>query len=191
MASSAVLDFDKLKEDAKLVRDRNKNESTFETRTGESIAEYQRDLAVNARIKNSIGMEGLGSFRAEIGVNFNKVDITNSSYAFATASSLHIKDAYYIDGYTRPAELKKYLSKEFSDDIASMDAQGIIDKYGTHVMLGSIMGARVDFHLAVETKSSSSATYLDAYVRTAGEVNIKGIELGAERDIGTSDTLRQ
>lgn len=47
------------------------------------------------------------------------------------------------------------------------------------------MGAKLNYHLAVQKKTNDAVNHLSAYVKASGEVTIKGVDLGAERELGT------
>ena len=62
--------------------------------------------------------------------------------------------------------------------MGTMSPDSLIKKYGTHVMLGAVLGARADYHMSVVQKEQNNITNLGAYVKARAEVTYKGVTAG-------------
>ena len=89
----------------------------------------------------------MASFSRQVGYNFDNKLVTKGEYAFATSTSRIVNDAYYIADTNG---LEGFFTQSFSNDLASMSPNQLIAKYGTHVMLGAVLGARIDFNLRTQ-----------------------------------------
>lgn len=175
---NSVLDLDKLKQAAYVKRDPNYRTANFESITGSTIQSYQNSLTTKVSTSASAGIEGLGSFSTEIGASFGMERATNSQYAFATSTSRIVKDAYVIDYRNDPSKLLAYVSEQFASDVLAMTPKQLISNYGTHVMLGGVLGARLDYNMSVKVKKTSSTYSIGAYANAHAEVTIEGISAG-------------
>jgi hypothetical protein len=167
-----VLDFDALNKVGWVVQDPNLNVSAFKTTTGLTAIEYTNNMASKVGANASVGYAGV-AFSTELTSSFDKNRYTKDAYSFATSSSVISKDAYYLNHYTDPSKLKDYLTKEFIQDLSGLKAADIIAKYGTHVMLGAIWGARLDYNFSaqrtIESLTEGSAYGLEAKVSATVE----------------------
>jgi len=173
----AVLDHNKLMAAEKILKDSNLAEANFTTTSGSTITEYQSELAVSASASSSIGILG-ASFSSEVGAHFNQTKFESDEYAFATSTSKITKTSFYIDGRRTPAKLIPYLSDGFISDLATMKGPDLFAAYGTHVMLGGIWGARLDYHLTAKKKTSKSGTEIGAYAQAKVEAAFGPVSAG-------------
>jgi hypothetical protein len=173
---SAVLDFNKLQEAQLVKKDPNLRYGEFETITGKDINEYMRNITQKVSYSANAGFLKLVSFSGEVANNFDDKRITRTDYAFTTSTSCIDTEAYNIgnkDG------LDNFFTTDFTNDLKTMAPGQIIKKYGTHVMLGAVLGARADYHLSVQKKSQDNITNLESYAKARAEVNYKGVTVGA------------
>lgn len=177
---SAILDFDSLYKDNMILEDKNIEKSSFITKYGTDIRKYQESLAVSASLSASAGVKGVASFSQEVGVNFSRERYENEEYAFATTTSRIVKKGVFVENRKNPGKLIKYVSEGFLNDINEKSAEQIIETYGTHVMLGSIMGARLDYNMSVKKKTSGDSTKIGVYASRRAEATIKGIDVSGE-----------
>mgnify|MGYP000916631429 CR=1 FL=1 len=175
---SAVLDHDALLRAGQIKRDLNILYSEFSTISGTEIHSYQEHLATDIIVGVSVGVPSAASFSAEVGNRFDKTQYESSSYAFATSTSRINKDAYYVVDKKSPASLKNYISSGFAADLVALNADLLIDKYGTHVMLGGIWGARLDYSITAKKKTGQTGKSIGNYVKVSAEATIKGVQLG-------------
>lgn len=173
----SVLDLNSLIKDNLVKRDLNLTSGTFESVEGSTIYEYQSHLASKVSVSVEGNYLGLGSFAAEVSKTFSEDKASKEEYAFATSSSRIIKDAYYISEKD-PDKLINYVSNQFKEDALKLTPQDLVKKYGTHVMLGGILGARLDYHMSAQKKSLSSQLNIGAYAKAKAEATYKGVSAG-------------
>lgn len=176
---ATVLDHDKLDNDGKIMEDNNLAEAQFYIISGNTISEYQNSLAVSASVAGSIGIPGV-SFSSEIGAHFDRSKCETNEYAFATSTSKITKIAYFIEGKNNPTQLLNYLSDEFQSDLQTKSGEALIEKYGTHVMLGGVWGARLDYHLTARKKTLAVGTQIGTYVKNRAEATFDAVTVTAE-----------
>jgi hypothetical protein len=181
---AAVLDLNQLINDERIARDPNLRTGVFESYSGSTISEYQQSLAIKVSQNANAGVEGLGSFSVEIGANFGQTRAQSDEYAFATSSSQIIKDAYIIQNRDG---LSDYITDAFVADVKSLTPEQVIAKYGTHVMLGGVLGARLDYHMSAKKKTDSAGTQIGVYAKTKAEATLEGITAGGGVE-GSVDT---
>lgn len=174
---AAVLELSALKESDLVKRDLNLTSGTFESVEGSTITEYQSQLATKISASAEGGYVGLGAFSAEVSKSFSMDKAQSDEYAFATSSSRIIKDAYYIEE-SQADDLKDYLTVTFKEDALALSPEDLIKKYGTHVMLGGILGARLDYHMCALKRSSSTKLSVGAYAKAKAEATYKGASAG-------------
>jgi hypothetical protein len=167
-----VLDLNKLLAARMVKEDPNLRYGDFETVAGKDINEYTREITANVSYSIKANLKKVVSFTSEVGANFNNNRIEKGEYAFATSTSRIITGAYNIpekDG------LYTFLTQSFINDLETMSNDQIINKYGTHIMLGAVLGARADYNLSVRKKTQNDITNLSAYVKAKAEGTYKGI----------------
>ncbi|MDR2595117.1 MAG: hypothetical protein LBC87_10150 [Fibromonadaceae bacterium] len=164
-----ILDQDALLAANRILKDVNMVFGEFETITGSDINKYRKELTKKVSVNASgSGVFGLFSFAAEVSKNFGETRIQNSEYVFATTTSNISKGAYHIRNKTG---LDAFYTAEFKADLnnSSITAKELVDKYGTHVMLGGIYGARLDHHLSTVARNEKAIDKLGYYVKTSAE----------------------
>ena len=72
------------------------------------------------------------------------------------------------------------------NDVENMTPVALVEKYGTHVMLDGILGARLDYHLSTKNIGGKSVTNLEIYASVKAEAAFKGIGGGGV----SSETIR-
>jgi len=173
----SVLNQDALIAAKRILEDPNLVSGVFNTITGSDVNNYRSELTkkVSANVK---GGYGPASFKVEAGENFGQDRIQNSNFVFATSSMRISKGAYHISNRDG---LDAFFTEEFKKDLnsKSMTAEDIVTKYGTHVMLGGVMGARLDHHLSTVARSQTDINNLGYYVNASANVKV-GLGGGAE-----------
>jgi len=173
---AAVLDLEKLLV-AKLVQeDPNFKYGEYETITGKDINDYMRSITANLSHSANANVKQVVSFAAEVGANFSKDRIVKAEYVFATSTSRIVAGAYKIEN----KGLDAYFTQDFIYDLDTMELNKLIERYGTHVMLGAVIGARADHHLSVQKKAQTDTTQLEAYAKQSAEVTYKGVTGGGK-----------
>jgi len=176
---SSVLDFTKLTTDKKVIKDGNISQTEVTVKEGNTISEYQ--MSFDYAHTGSAGLDGL--FSAEVGYNFGYDRAKRSDYSYATVSSYTSKYGIYVDGRKNPSTLSDYVSNQFLSDAESMDMDKLIDTYGTHIIVGGIWGASLDFSMSAQRKSVSNTYSFGAFV--SAEATIEGISLGGSTEISS------
>jgi hypothetical protein len=176
---AAILDHDALIAANLINQDLNACRSLCTTVSGTSITSYQKDLAGSASIGVTVGVPEAASFSTEVGVRFKENYYRNSSYAFASSTTRVTKDAYFVDRGMDPAALQAYLSAGFTADVKRLSGVDLITKYGTHVMLGGLWGARLDHNFTAQKKAGKDGSSIGQYVKVSAEGTIQGVTLGA------------
>jgi len=171
---AAVLDLNKLAKDNLVLEDVSLKSGEFSTTIAEGITEYQSKISTQVSTSPS-GSNIFGSFSKEVKANFGESKVSNSSYVFSTTTNRIVKDAYNIKNRD---DLDKYLTERFKSDLESMTNSQIIEKYGTHVMLGGVLGARLDYHYSIKKKSGTSVRNLEALVSSKVDADIKIFKAG-------------
>jgi hypothetical protein len=126
-------------EAGRIKRNPNVSQGLFETISGSTVTEYQRSFSssVSASVKG--GVEGIATFSTEITTTFSSERTGRDDYAFATAQSTITKDTYYVDD-RETDRLLDYVSSAFSADLETKTPEELIERYGTHVLLGGSGG---------------------------------------------------
>jgi hypothetical protein len=180
-----VLDLNRLIAANRVERDENQRTADFKTVTGRDITEYTKNLADGIGRNVSVGggatIYGIsfsGSFSREVRERFSSDLINRSEYEFATRSSNITRDAFFI----RNQNLTPFVNPSFINDVNTMTADQIISRYGTHVMLGAILGARLDHNMAVRRKSQTGSATINSLVAFSFDVRIMGIGGGVNNN---------
>ena len=67
----------------------------------------------------------------------------SSQYSFASSERLFTAERWYFSFfYTLDKYKYRYLTQEFENDVKSLTAEKIIEKYGTHILVDVGIGAR-------------------------------------------------
>lgn len=173
----AVLDFATLFAND-MVRHEAIEKSDIKTYEGITSEEYASELEQRAGVNVSAGMEGIFSFHSEIKNNFQRAQYNKDSYAFSTRSSIYKKNGFFIKERTDIDRLLPYLSAAFVEDLKNLDSKQLIERYGTHVMLGGIWGARLDRHMSVKRRIASYNTSSGTDISVSGSGTYKNVTAG-------------
>ena len=85
----------------------------------------------------------------------------SSQYSFASSEQLFTAERWYFSFfYTLEKYKYRYLTQEFENDVTSLAAEDIINKYGTHLLVDVGIGARFRglYRTAVPTATSATST---------------------------------
>jgi hypothetical protein len=92
-------------------------------------------------------------------VNTNKEDHTISTYyskySYATYESIREVKRIRFNGDVSQELLMNYLTPEFRDNVATKDADYLVNRYGTHVLLDITLGGRLRFDYTAYTSNQS------------------------------------
>jgi hypothetical protein len=170
-----ILNLSKLLEKDRVVQDVNSVGGEFETIAGEDIKKYQDALSTKVSASATGGLEKVASFSAEVGTNFSTERASDVRYAFATSTICIAKAGYVIRNRNG---LDEFFTDDFKNDLTNKKCDEIIRIYGTHVMLGGILGARLDYHFSSQKKIHSRAGSFGAYAKAKAEATIEAVKAG-------------
>lgn len=106
--------------------------------------EFSSDLSSNLTITN-----GLHAFKGSITDYFTDSNALSSKYMYAVFSII----AQYkrLSVTTSPQTLTSYLSASFKQDVATLSAEALVNKYGTHVLTQLMLGGNLNVLYRAET----------------------------------------
>lgn len=162
----AVLDYDALAA-AGMISGAAIESSEFKTVSGTSASSYSTSLSTDVGL--SISTNKLlfsGSLKAAF--SSERISSTETSYQYATVQARIAKKGYRTTVQT-PEALKPYLDSAFATaiDDGSVSPETLFSRFGTHVMTGVIMGARLDYNLSATESGSSGSTSISGYVQAS------------------------
>lgn len=172
-----ILDFGALEAAGWVRNNPNLAELDISTTEGHTATQYSESLALRAGVNATGGFKGV-SFQSEISTNFNTEQLKYDTHSFAITSSRITKDAWYVEYRSEPDQLRSYISPQLSDDLKKKKPEEIIALYGTHVMLGGIWGARLDYKLTAQKKADAYSTSGGIAFSNQVEADVKAITLG-------------
>jgi len=179
-----VLDFDRM-DAAKLIeKDVNIPSSDFNTLCGSTATSFATSMLSNAKINMRAGLGALGGFQAELTSKYSQQRYKSDAYSFAITINKIFKEAYRAANRSRPETLPEYASKEFLRDLDSKTPAEIIRLYGTHVMLGGIWGARLDYKFSA--KKTAEAYKKDAASAFSAKANASCLLISSSKQVDKS-----
>jgi hypothetical protein len=192
---ASVLDLGKLTAAEQVMKDPNLRFASFETISGDSAESYQTELSRNVTAE-AHGEFPVASFSVEVGVSFGESTAGNASTSFATSYSKIVKDAYFVENRLDPAKLIPYLSDDFKTDLENLDftdeaaVTSFIGKYGTHVLLGGVLGARLDYHMSAQRRAGERSGNMGYYAKASAEATYAGMGGGASFSVEENSSYK-
>jgi hypothetical protein len=172
-----ILNLDRLLADNRVIPDPNLRTAEFRTVTGTDITEYTRNLTTQTGHTVRGGISVL-SFSREASNRFGSERVNRREYEFATRSSVITRDAFFIMDYN----LASYINETFINDVNRMTPEQIISRYGTHVMLGALLGARLDYNISVRRRTQTESTAINNLVTASFDARFRGIGGGVSHN---------
>lgn len=161
-----VLDVEKLLTDKKIYK-RVLDNSTCSESFGSSFEEYSDSYATKGGISGSYSY-----YSASIKYNFSSSSLSSKYYSYGTISTDINKSKLYLTNGADYASLRDYITGDFDAYLNTADpnddnADYIFTNYGTHVLTGIILGARMDWSMEAKKTSSysTSSVGIDAYAK--------------------------
>jgi hypothetical protein len=155
---------------------------------GQTALDYLTDVTSKRNFTASGGtkVEGStptsGNYTASLSLNTSDENKTAAStaYSYATYESTQRVKRIRFTGDATPAMLTQYLTPDFLNNLASMSANDLVARYGTHVLLDISLGGCLRFNYtgailsqtSTETKSSDFKVGLGIGVTSAVGINI-------------------
>ena len=158
-----VLDYGALHA-AGLVEEFKLEKATYTTISGKTHQEYSQNIS------KKVSLEGdYQFFSSSFSASFSESYYSSSEYEFATVQARVNKTGVAIDGRQDAEKLSDYLTQEFKQDLNNKDypVTELFKKYGTHVMTGVILGARLDYNYSANTSNASSSASIAAAARAS------------------------
>ncbi|MDR0371462.1 MAG: fibronectin type III domain-containing protein [Prevotellaceae bacterium] len=166
-----VLDIDKLNEYQRIDRNTNSRTSSYEINKNGSH-EYSKKLETDLTV-NVSAQFGLLSFSSETKKTFSEDRYNKDTYKFITRKDVTSIEQYQIQGAKVPNELCAFLTNSFLADLNKLSSDKIVEKYGTHVMLGMKLGGRFDYNYSY-LQSINNTTIVKTFSNKTGiKVNMK------------------
>ena len=168
-----VIDYEKLNEYRRIQQALGIRDSESDSYKGENIREYTSHRESKMSIKVSASAFG-ASFSKETEESFLKDSEKKTGHRFATLKQFTKRETYQVQGYDSPSVLMDFLTPQFLEDLNTQTAGYIIDHYGTHVVLGMVVGASLLFNMDYQQsliKQSAATAYSD---KTSVKFDIAG-----------------
>lgn len=163
-----------------IARDANIGSGSSTIIIGETMTKYRKNYSMSIVKGASVsgGLDAIGklSFSAETGHSFNKEISETNNRLFSTKMFYVAKDANFFNTNTVDM-LREFLSDRFKGDLNVMRPKDIIRKYGTHVLLGGILGGRLDYHLSTVSTEKNAKQGMASYIEAKVGAAIDGIEV--------------
>jgi hypothetical protein len=187
-----VLDVDALNAARLLVHSPDVQEYRYEEASGHTMSEYTSHLGA------SVGLAGSYKFfSAEVKSTFSQDSYRRDDYSYASIIERHWKHALRVAPgvWASGTHLRSYLTPLARQAIDDTDAvhgpwsgAQVIAAYGTHVMNGIYVGARLDYHLAVQIMSEQHRQAFMMYAKAKYDASFAsaGIEFQLDNDTRTA-----
>lgn len=158
---SMVIDVDRFKTDyPNRVEDLLPNAQDFYYTWGETSLDLSKKMAFSATGSTSIGL-----FKAEVSYATSESTTFSSKYVHGIYNLLIQRKQVRFNADL--SLLKNYLTSEFVADLQNNDAQTIVQRYGTHVLMNVITGAKMEILYNAETVNSSRETAAKAGLKSS------------------------
>jgi MAC/Perforin domain-containing protein len=180
-----VLDVGALNAAGLLVFNPDVQEYRYEETTGHSMSSYASQLSANVGLSGSYMY-----FSAELKTSFSNDTYRRDDYSYASIIERHWKHSLRVAPgvWASGTHLRPYLTPLARQAIDDTDAvhghwsgAEVIAAYGTHVMNGIYVGARLDYHLAIQIMDEQYRSSLSAFVKA--KYGSKFASAGLESDI--------
>ena len=164
-----VLDVNALNIAGLLVFNPSVQEYKYEAMSGNTISTYASALS------GSVGLSGSYMFfSAEMKVAFGNESYRQDTFSYASIMERQWKHSLRVEPgiWSSRDHLRPYLTTFARQAIDNADpvhgpwsGEQVIAAYGTHVMNGIYVGARLDYHLAIQIMDESNRSSLSAFVK--------------------------
>ena len=127
-------------------------------------------------------------------VNINKEDHTISTYyskySYATYESIREVKRIRFNGDVSQELLMNYLTPEFKNNVATRDADYLVKRYGTHVLLDITLGGRLRFDYTAYTSNQSDYSQRIRGAKVGISGFLKKIGISFTSDVSTEDITK-
>lgn len=175
----SVVNFDAVNQLKRIKQSKSRAHVERKTISGESLEEYSHKLESSLNVKVSAACFG-ASFSSDTTTTSSSETSTSENRKFAQFKSVFKNREYeMLLDYKNNLD-PALLQPTFLDDLNISDAATIVEKYGTHVLLGGIFGASAFYNMSyiksvsnMSTATSFSNTTSIGYSPTGGTVGGK------------------
>ncbi|MGL5683936.1 MAG: BACON domain-containing protein [Marinifilaceae bacterium] len=121
---------------------------------GKTLEEYENNLSFKAGISGSVA-----GFTASIESNFSTGTLSSAENSFATKRLICQKQVIKLYESVLANDLDECLSSEFINDLERLSndeqwtAARFVDKYGTHVVTGFVLGGALEYSMTADVTS--------------------------------------
>ena len=137
--------------------------------TGANLQEYQNRYTAKAGIEASYA-----GFSAAVNANFSEEAKCCSENQYATLRHMTKKSSLRLNDNLTAAQLSDCISENFASDVRTLDAAGIVSKYGTHVIVGFSLGGVLEYSMTADATEMESAIDWGVAVKAGYEVEGTG-----------------
>ena len=141
---------------------------------GKTFEEYTSDISKKLEIKASASAFG-ATLSHQTTVTSKKETSKTRTCAFKTARDSVRQKVYKIEGFADSNVMTAFLSDNFLKDLNRVEAYKLIEKYGTHVLMGVYMGSRVDYNYMYDRSVSKETLSTSISTSTSFEFNASGL----------------
>lgn len=190
-----IIDLEKLKNsDIFDIYRMRANSSEPRDYAGENAATFLTDIAKNLEMGDINSRNALSVGTILKHKEFESDYDHSSQYSFASSERLFTAERWYFSFfYTLDKYKYRYLTQEFENDVKSLTAEKIIEKYGTHILVDVGIGARFRglYRTTVPTATSAAdiarITLLSALTKIAQQGLFTGSAVGGwEEEVAQS-----
>lgn len=170
----------------------NTGSGTHDYYVGATALDYLKDVTK----KRSWGIGAtLGSKEAKFfsgSLNRNKSDQTiskfSSRYSYASFEAFRVVRRLRFTGDVPVSLLVNYLTPEFTNNVASLDAKSLVERYGTHVLLDISIGGklRMDYSAVITKESEYEKKVRGTKVGLLGSV-VKVVGINFDSDVSKEE----
>ena len=149
---------------------------------GENMVDFAEQ--VSRRIKASAGF---WIFKSTVSHDFSETNTYSAKYIYASYNRILQKRSLKYNASA--SILRKYLTKEFQEDIASDSPQEIVARYGTSVLSHIIEGARFESLYQSETSATDRKSAASAGISLSiKEIFDISVEPGTNKSLASSNS---
>ena len=153
----SVVNFDAVNQLKRIKQSKSRAHVERKTISGESLEEYSHKLESSLNVKVSAACFG-ASFSSDTTTTSSEETSTSENRKFAQFKSVFKNREYeMLIDYKNNLD-PALLQPTFLDDLNISDAATIVEKYGTHVLLGGIFGASAFYNMSYIKSVSNMST---------------------------------
>lgn len=154
--SAPILDMQKIETaQLKMIKE---NTSDVEEHEGATMQELYNSYAASLSVYGKAGKMFSGGLRVDYSGSESEKGYW---YFYKNVYSVKTFNIYMVDSVST---IRGMLSAEFENDLLTMEAGALYDKYGTHLIKEAVMGGRMEISSAYSSTTSSSTTSVQAAV---------------------------